>query len=57
MVKMPHWPKQFGRDYIDLGLTRIKSLLKKLGDPEKKIPPVIHDLSQPRRIHYVCIVL
>ena len=42
MVKMPHWPKQFGRDYIDLGLTRIKSLLKKLGNPEKKIPPVIH---------------
>ena len=39
---MPHWPKQFGRDYIDLGLTRIKSLLKNLDNPETKIPPVIH---------------
>ncbi|MEE2704926.1 MAG: folylpolyglutamate synthase/dihydrofolate synthase family protein [Pseudomonadota bacterium] len=27
---------------IDLGLSRVESLLKELGDPHKKIPPVIH---------------
>ena len=42
MVRMPHWPKQFGANFIDLGLTRTKTLLKRLGNPEKTIPPVIH---------------
>lgn len=42
MVLMPHWPKQFGANFIDLGLTRIKKILKRLGNPEKNIPPVIH---------------
>ena len=27
---------------IDLKLDRVKRLLKKLGNPEKSIPPVIH---------------
>jgi dihydrofolate synthase/folylpolyglutamate synthase len=42
MVRMPHWPKQFGANFIDLGLERIKNLLNRLGNPEKNIPPVIH---------------
>jgi len=27
---------------IDLSLTRLKKLLDRLGNPEKKLPPVIH---------------
>ena len=42
MVRMPHWPKQFSTNFIDLGLERIKNLLNRLGNPEKNIPPVIH---------------
>ena len=42
MVRMPHWPKQFSANFIDLGLTRTKTLLKRLGNPEETIPPVIH---------------
>jgi dihydrofolate synthase/folylpolyglutamate synthase len=42
MVKMPHWPKPFGRNFIDLKLERVKTLLDRLGNPEKKLPPVIH---------------
>ncbi len=42
MVRMPHWPKQFSANFIDLGLKRIKTLLNRLGNPEKNIPPVIH---------------
>ena len=28
--------------YIDLSLNRLEKLLKKLGDPHKKLPPTIH---------------
>lgn len=42
MVKMPHWPKPFGKNFIDLKLERVKTLLSRLGNPEKKLPPVIH---------------
>ena len=27
---------------IDLSLTRLKKLMNRLGNPEKKLPPVIH---------------
>ena len=42
MVKMPHWPKPFGKNFIDLKLERVKVLLDRIGNPEKKLPPVIH---------------
>lgn len=42
MVKMPHWPVPLGQKPIDLGLERIKSLLDRLGNPEKTLPPVVH---------------
>ncbi len=42
MVKMPHWPIPYGRKPIDLGLERIEKLLIKLGNPHKKLSPVIH---------------
>lgn len=42
MVKMPHWPIPIGSKPIDLGLNRIKSLLESLGNPQSKLPPVIH---------------
>jgi dihydrofolate synthase/folylpolyglutamate synthase len=43
MVKMPHWPKPFGKNLIvDLKLKKVKLLLDRLGNPEKKLPPVIH---------------
>lgn len=42
MVKMPHWPIPYGKSVIDLELWRIKALLSKLGEPQKKIPHVIH---------------
>lgn len=42
MVKMPHWPIPIGNKPIDLDLSRIKTLLKKLGNPHLKLPPVIH---------------
>lgn len=42
MVKMPHWPNLLGHKIIDLGLDRIKSILTALGNPEKKLPPIIH---------------
>lgn len=42
MVRMPHWPIPIGSKTIDLGLSRIKSLLESLGNPQDKLPPVIH---------------
>ncbi len=39
---MPHWPKPIGSRPKDFSLDRIKSFLNKLGNPEKKIPPIIH---------------
>ena len=42
MVRMPHWPNILGHKIIDLDLTRIKSLLTAIGNPQEKLPPVIH---------------
>lgn len=42
MIYMPHWPKPIGSGPKDFSLDRIKSFLNKLGNPEKKIPPIIH---------------
>ncbi|WP_339048773.1 folylpolyglutamate synthase/dihydrofolate synthase family protein [Candidatus Mesenet endosymbiont of Phosphuga atrata] len=39
---MPHWPKPLGFRPQDFGLDRISNLLNRLGNPEKKLPPVIH---------------
>lgn len=42
MLKMPHWPVPMGEKPIDLELSRVRSLLNAIGNPEKKLPPVIH---------------
>lgn len=42
MVKMPHWPNPIGYKVVDLELSRIKRFLKLLGNPEKKLPPIVH---------------
>ncbi len=42
MVKMPHWPIPLGDKPIDLELSRVKLLLNELGNPQNKLPPVIH---------------
>lgn len=42
MIITPHWPIPLGSKPIDLGLERMEAFLKKLGNPEKKLPPVVH---------------
>jgi dihydrofolate synthase/folylpolyglutamate synthase len=42
MVFMPKWPQPLGSKPIDFGLDRVLELLEKLGNPHKKLPPVIH---------------
>lgn len=42
MVWMPHWPYVLEKSSIKLGLERINKLLDVLGNPQDKIPPVIH---------------
>lgn len=42
MVFMPHWPQLLGKKPIDLGLERVLALLRVLGNPHLKLPPVIH---------------
>ncbi|WP_341820987.1 folylpolyglutamate synthase/dihydrofolate synthase family protein [Wolbachia endosymbiont (group A) of Myopa testacea] len=42
MIYMPHWPKPLGSRPKDFSLDRIKSFLNKLGNPEKKMLPIIH---------------
>jgi dihydrofolate synthase/folylpolyglutamate synthase len=42
MVRMPHWPIPMGNKPIDLDLSRIKLLLNALGNPQNKLPPIIH---------------
>jgi dihydrofolate synthase/folylpolyglutamate synthase len=41
-MKMPHWPIPLGDKPIDLDLSRIKLLLEELGNPQEKLPPIIH---------------
>ncbi|WHQ46888.1 MAG: bifunctional folylpolyglutamate synthase/dihydrofolate synthase [Candidatus Midichloria sp.] len=41
-MKLPHWPVPYGKKAIDLGLSRIKKMLSKIGNPHLKLPPVIH---------------
>jgi dihydrofolate synthase/folylpolyglutamate synthase len=42
MVKMPHWPVPREKSLIKLGLERIEKFLEYLGNPQEKMPPVIH---------------
>jgi dihydrofolate synthase / folylpolyglutamate synthase len=42
MVYLPHWPVPHVKQDIMLGLERVQELLNRLGNPEKKLPPVIH---------------
>ncbi len=41
-MKIPHWPIPPASKTIDLGLERMHALLKALGNPHRKIPPVVH---------------
>lgn len=42
MVTVPHWPIPLGFKPIDLDLSRIRKVLKNLGNPQNSLPPVIH---------------
>lgn len=41
-MKMPSWPKPLGSRPFDFDLNRIQQLLSNLGNPQYRIPPVIH---------------
>ena len=41
-ITTPHWPIPLGHKPIDLGLSRVREALTKLGNPEKQLPPVVH---------------
>ena len=41
-LHMPHWPKPFGHEPSGTPSSRTRILLKKLGNPELRLPPVIH---------------
>ncbi len=43
MVRMPNWPMpKFGTDKIDFGREKFRKFLEILGNPENKIPNIIH---------------
>jgi dihydrofolate synthase/folylpolyglutamate synthase len=42
MVKLPHLPIPYGTQPIRLGLSRVATLLNKLGNPHLYLPPVVH---------------
>lgn len=42
MVYLPHWPIPHVKTEIVLGLERVKELLARLGNPQDKLPPIIH---------------
>ncbi|MCE2992252.1 MAG: bifunctional folylpolyglutamate synthase/dihydrofolate synthase [Candidatus Jidaibacter sp.] len=42
MVYLPHWPIPHVKTDIMLGLDRVQELLARLGNPQNKLPPVIH---------------
>ncbi|NDB83492.1 MAG: bifunctional folylpolyglutamate synthase/dihydrofolate synthase [Alphaproteobacteria bacterium] len=42
MVLMPHWPKDFLSRLDIQDLSRMLTLMEKLGNPHKKLPPTIH---------------
>jgi dihydrofolate synthase/folylpolyglutamate synthase len=41
-LHMPHWPKSFGQEPPGKPSERVKAILKKLGNPEAKLPPIVH---------------
>lgn len=41
-MKLPFWPNPLGFRDIDLGLSRVFTLLERLDNPHLKIPPTIH---------------
>ncbi len=42
MVFMPHWPTLLGQKPINYDLERIEVFMEKLGNPQLKLPPVVH---------------
>ena len=42
MVFLPHYPKILSGNYGADSTQKLKSILSKLGDPHKKMPPIIH---------------
>jgi dihydrofolate synthase/folylpolyglutamate synthase len=41
-MKTPNWPVLSSKNEIKFGIERMKTLLEKLGNPEKDMPPVFH---------------
>ena len=41
-MKIPFWPNPQNSGFIDLNLSRIEELLKRLNNPHLKLPPTIH---------------
>ena len=41
-MKLPFWPNPIGYRNIELGLTRVYELLRRLDNPHLKLPPTIH---------------
>lgn len=41
-LHMPHWPKSMGAEPAGTPSQRARALLAKLGNPEKRLPPVVH---------------
>ncbi len=39
---MPHWPKPVGLLQNETSIIRMQEILQRLGNPHKKLPPVIH---------------
>lgn len=42
MVYMPHWPKVLECKPVGATLDRMREILKRLGSPERYLPPVVH---------------
>jgi len=41
-LTMPHWPKLLFENRLGTPLSRTQDLLKRIGNPEKRLPPVVH---------------
>jgi dihydrofolate synthase/folylpolyglutamate synthase len=41
-MKTPNWPTLSSKNEIKFGIERMKTLLEKLGNPERNMPPVFH---------------
>lgn len=42
MISMPHWPQPLWYEPTDTPIERTEKLLARVGNPEKRLPPVVH---------------